>query len=161
MNDITMEKQAAAILKRLEQAIEGMANDWPASQQAIVYEQNTYTPAQFAAKLQQAAVPLQAVPGARSALRTALNNRTAALPDAVTLIDGFYALLPQYLPPGADVTKFGSKTKKPRTPQTAEQKAAANAKRTATRAARHIMGKKQRQAIKAPPTPATPPPAGH
>ena len=76
-------------------------------------------------------------------------------------------MLPHYLPPGADVTKLGAKPPKPRTAQTVAQKAVSNQKRNATRKARHIMGKKQRQAITAPapgspptpdPTPIVPPP---
>ncbi len=65
-------------------------------------------------------------------------------------------MLPQYLPAGADTSKFGSKPKKARTPLTVAQKQVANAKRAATRAARHIMGKKQRAAIQAPAPTTTP-----
>jgi hypothetical protein len=87
------------------------------------------------------------------------------LPGAAELIHAFFTVLPQYLPKGsADVTKFGAKQKKPRRPLTVDQKKAANQKRAATRAARHIMGKKQRQAIHAPaelpPAPPAPPKTG-
>jgi hypothetical protein len=157
MNDKTMEKEASSLIKQFELAIDGLANDWPSTQQTIVYQQATYTPAQLGAKLKAALAPLQAVPDARSALKTALANRLASLPDAIALLDGLYAILPQYLPAGADTTKFGAKAKKVRKQPTAEEKTASNAKRAATRTARHIMGKKQRKAIKAPPTPATPP----
>jgi hypothetical protein len=71
---------------------------------------------------------------------------------------------------------FALKARKPRTPLTPEQKAAAVAKAEATRAARHTMGPKQKAAIKgtvpatapatqpaapapAPATPVTPPKA--
>jgi hypothetical protein len=150
MNNATMEREASSLLDEFAKAIEGLQNDWPSTQQAIVYQQTTYTPAQLIAKLQAAVAPIQAVPDARSALKTAMANRLVALPEAIALVNGFYAILPQYLPPGADVAKFGAKPKKARQPQTAEQKAAANAKRAATRAARHIMGKNQRKAIQAP-----------
>jgi hypothetical protein len=156
MNEVTMEKEAATVLEQLSQAIDGMESEWPADQKSIVYQQVTYTPAQFTDKLKQALAPLQAVPDARSALQTAIKNRRPALPGALALVNGFYSILAQYLPPGADVTKFGAKVKKARKPLTAEEKTAANEKRTATRAARHIMGPKQRKAIKAPPTPPTP-----
>jgi hypothetical protein len=160
MNDKTLERKAAAVLAQYDQAINGLQNDWPATQQTIIFEQATYTPAQLIAKLQQEAAPLQAVVDARSTLKTALKNRLTAMPDAISMIDGFLAMLPQYLPAGADATKFGKKTPKLRKQPTPEVKAAANLKRQATRKARHIMGKKQRAAIKAPPTPpapATPP----
>lgn len=157
MNDDTMEKEASTLIKQIGQAIDGLTNDWPAAQQAIVYQQTTYTPAQLVAKLKAALEPLQAVLDGRSALKTAIANRLVALPDVIALVNGFYAILPQYLPAGADTTKFGAKAKKARKQQTAEEKTASNAKRAATRAARHIMGKNQRKAIKVPPAPATPP----
>jgi hypothetical protein len=59
---------------------------------------------------------------------------------------------------------FGIAPRKVPTPMTAEQKAAALVKRKATRAARHIVGKKERAKIQAPaattpttPAPGTPP----
>lgn len=157
----TRDPQAAAVLQQFERAISGMQNDWPSTQPSIVFQQVTYTPAAFIAKLQGWAAILQAVPEARSALETALTNRHAAFAGLVEVINGFFTILPQYLPPGADVTKFGAKQKKARAKLTAAQKTTANEKRQATRAARHIMGKKQRLAIKAPaPTaPATTAPA--
>ena len=45
---------------------------------------------------------------------------------------------------------FGLSPRKATTPLTAEQKAVASAKRKATRAARHVMGSKQRKAVTAP-----------
>jgi hypothetical protein len=146
------------VYQKLEQAITGVENDWPATQPSIVIQGNTYTSAQLGAKLQQEVAPLQAVIDARSTLRSALNARDLALPTAAQFIAAFFSVLPQYLPAGADTTKFGSKPKKPRTALTVAQKQAANAKRAATRAARHIMGKKQRAAIQAPATPTTPAP---
>jgi hypothetical protein len=157
MNDESMEKEASTLITQLGQAIDGLTNDWPAAQQAIVYQQTTYTPAQLIAVLETALAPLQAVPDARSALKTAIANRLAALPNTIAVVNGFYAVLPQYLPAGADTTRFGAKAKKVRRQPTAEEKTVSNAKRAATRTARHIMGKNQRKAIKAPPTPATPP----
>jgi len=156
MNDKSMEKEASTLIQQIGQAIDGLTNDWPAAQQAIVYQQTTYTPAQFVTKLKAALAPLQAVPDARSGLKTAIANRLTALPDVIALLAGFNAILPQYLPAGADVTTFGGKAKKVRKPQTAEEKTASNVQRAATRAARHIMGKNQRKAIKAPAPPARP-----
>jgi hypothetical protein len=136
---MTKDPEAAAVLEQFNKAIAALQAEWPASQQTIIYGQATYTPAQFLAKMREAVAPLQAVPDARSALATALANRHTALPAAVALLDGFFATLPQYLPPGADVTPFGARARKARAPLTAERKAAANTKRAATRAARHII----------------------
>ena len=164
MSDNSSDKQAAAVLSDFNRAITGVEGSWPAAQTTILLQQVAYTPATLVTKLQEEAAPLQAVVDARSTLVSALTNRRTAMPGAVQFIEGFFASLPQYLPPGADVSKFGAKPKKARTPLTAEQKVAANTKRTATRAARHIMGKKQRAAIHATPpttptTPAATPPA--
>jgi hypothetical protein len=142
-------------------AIDGVTNDWPSTQPSIVLQTVTYTPAQLVAKLKEVYAPLQAAVDAHSALQTALTTREDALPDAAQFIQDFFSVLPQYLPKGsAEVEKFGAKTKKKRAAMTAEAKVAANEKRQATRAARHIMGKKQRAAIKAPvPAPAPAPAA--
>ena len=142
---------------KLTKAIAGMAG-WPAAQPTIVVQQVAYTPAQLVTKLEQVVAPLQAVITARANLNTALSVRDEALPDAAAFIAAFFAVLPQYLPAGTDVTTFGDKPKKPRAKPTAAQKAASNVKRNATRAARHIMGKKQRLAIQAP-APTAPPSA--
>jgi hypothetical protein len=144
------------ILEQYDQAIDGMTNAWPASQPSIVIHQQSYTPSTLAALFQTQKAPFQKVVDLRSELRTALANREAAIPAAMDLLASFYAVLPQYLPPGTDTSTFGKKPKKARAPLTAAQKEAANEKRNATRAARHIMGKKQRKAIKAAP-PASPP----
>jgi hypothetical protein len=143
-------------------AIAGMEQDWPNNQPTIVLQGVSYTSAQFLAKLEEMDGPFQAVADAHSALRTALAVRSDVLPDAAEFIRDFYSVLAQYLPKGsAAVTKFGAKTKKQRAALSVEAKVSANAKRQATRAARHIMGKKQRSAIKAPaPLPAAQPKTG-
>ena len=154
--------RATAVTNKLERAIAGMTNSWPEAQTTLVLLSVSYTPVQFVAKLQQVAAPFLAVIAARMALESALSARNAALADAEALVDAFYTVLPQHLPAGsADVASFGSKPKKARQPLTVEQKQAAAAKRAATRAARHIMGKNQRLAIQAPAPPpaATTPPA--
>jgi hypothetical protein len=153
------DREAAAILAKFDKAILGVST-LPATQQ-IVYKQATYTPVTFVPVLQAGAAPLRAVVTARSALTTALNNRHETFEDSVALINAFFTMLPQILPPGTDVTQFGAEPHKPREEPTAEQKVVSNQKREATRAARHIMGKKQRKAIQAPAAaaPATPAPA--
>ncbi len=157
MNNTTTpgdDREAAAVLAQFDKAISGLQNDVPSTQQ-FVYKQTAYTPTTFVPILQAAAAPLRAVVTARGALATALNNRHAAFPDAMALISGFFALVPNILPAGADVTQFGAKPRKPRKQLTAEQQVAANQQRQATRKARNIMGSKQRAAIKAP-APAAP-----
>lgn len=137
------------VLTEFNKAITGMSQ-WPNSQQNIVLQQNNYTPSTLVTKLQSVAAPLQAVVTLRSNLTTALTQREEALPAAAEFIAAFFSVLPQYLPAGTDVSTFGDKPKKARAKLTVAQKEAANVKRQATRAARHIMGKKQRLAIEAP-----------
>jgi hypothetical protein len=158
MSKYVRNDRAQAVLEQYGQAMTGLETAWPAGQPPMVLQQVPYTPAALVVKLQQECAPLQAVVDARSDLATALTNRHTALPGAVSFLDAFFAVLPQYLPPGADVTQFGGTPKKERAPLTAEQKVAANEKRNATRAARHIMGKNQRKALHAaaPTPPAAP-----
>jgi hypothetical protein len=149
------------ILASYEALLQGLATAWPASQTSILLQQTTYTVPQFTAKVQSVMAPLQAVVNARSALKTAIDDRTVAMPGIVQFLAGVYAVLPQYLGATADLTKFGKKPAKARQPLTTEQRAAANAKAAATRAARHTMGKNQKKAIKgtvatAPATPVAP-----
>ena len=150
------DREAADLLARSEKALNGLENEIPAAT-PIVYKQVSYTAATFLPVLQAGAAPLQAVAKARTDLTTALTNRHENFEASKALINAFFDMLPQLLPPGTDQSQFGKKVPKARTPLTAEQTVSANQKRAATREARHIMGKKQRKAIKAP-APAAPDP---
>jgi hypothetical protein len=137
--------QANSVTNKLQKAIAGMNGAWPTAQTTIVVLTVVYTPAQLIAKLQQVLSPFTAASDAKIAYQSALATRNAALPDAAAFIEAFFTVLPQYLPAGsASVSSFGSKPRKARTPLTVEQKQAALVKREATRKARGIMGKKQR-----------------
>jgi hypothetical protein len=134
------------LLDSYEALVQGLATAWPASQTSILLQQTTYTVPQFTAKVKAVMAPLQAVADARGALKTARDDRTVAMPGIVQFLAAVYAVLPQYLGATADLTKFGKKPAKVRQPLTTEQRAAANAKAAATRAARHTLGKNQKNA---------------
>jgi hypothetical protein len=145
---VTEKRPFGEILTAYQSLLNGMQTSWPSSQTSIVIQQTTYTPATLITRIQSEMAPLQNVIAARSALRTAIDNRSAAMSDLEAFLNAVYAVLPQYIGATTDPTKFGKKPAKTRTPRTTEQQAAANAKAAATRAARHTMGKKQKLAIK-------------
>ncbi len=110
--------------------------------------------------LQDMGNALSAVDTSKASWKDALKN----LADVKAKVDptiGAYRswVLATYGNAPATLADFGLTPPKARTPMTVEQKAAAGAKREATRAARHIMGPKQRKLIKAT-VAATPPTVG-
>ena len=150
----------SVLYQQIRSAIAAMQSAWPADQKAVTLLKVSYTPAELQQKLQSLLAPFQAAVDTHSAWMTALADRNDAVLPTQAFMSAFYVALPQYLGPNnADQSKFGKKPPKARAPLTAEQKAAATTKRNATRAARHIMGPKQRKAIKAPVSTAAPAPA--
>jgi hypothetical protein len=115
----------------------------------VIIGSGTFTPVQVAAQLLAFAKLRNDVDAAKAALKAKLVDEKAQGP---ALRAFFYAVLlfvraafgnsPDIL---AD---FGLAPKKGRTPQTVEQKAAAAAKRAATRKARGTAGSRKRKAIK-------------
>jgi hypothetical protein len=116
---------------------------------SVAFGGGTYTPAQVESSLQTlvdlrtavdvAKAATQAKLAAWEAQSTSLRSYMAAYE---TFVKATYGKSPDVL---AD---FGLKPKKAPTPLTVEQKAAATAKRAATRAARHTMGAKQKKSVK-------------
>jgi hypothetical protein len=116
---------------------------------SLAFGNGTLTPVQVETSLQTLIDLRTAVDDARAATKAKivaeaaqavpLRNLMAAL---VAFVKATYGNTPDVL---AD---FGLKPKKARTPLTIQQKAAAAAKRTATRAARHTMGKNQKKVVK-------------
>jgi hypothetical protein len=105
---------------------------------------------------------------ARAEWKDALKSMKDGKATIVPVLGAFHAfVVNRFGNAPSTLEDFGIAPRKVRTPLTAEQKAAAAVKRKATRAARHIVGKKQRAKIKAPvattPTataPGTPPTHG-
>jgi hypothetical protein len=132
----------------------------------------TFTPAQATTQLQAIVNAHADVDAARALLEAKLAAVHAQAAAQRVFLNAFVSFVRAAFGTSPDVlVDFGVKTRKTPTPQTVEAKAAAAAKRAATRAARHVMGPKQRKAVKGAvvgvvvtpvvaPAPATPAPNG-
>ncbi len=115
----------------------------------LIIGSGTYTPTQVANQLLAFAKLRNDVDAARAALKAMLVDEAAQGP---ALREFFLAVL-QYVRAAFGnspdiLADFGLPPKKERTPQTVEQKAAAAAKRAATRKARGTVGSRKRKTIK-------------
>ena len=109
----------------------------------------TFTAAQVIAELQQLVALRAAVDAARAAATAKVAAETAQAPALRTFMSAIVPFVRTAFGSQADVlADFGLSPKKARTPLTVEQKAAAAAKRTATRAARGTTGPKAKKEIK-------------
>ena len=106
-----------------------------------------YTAAQFTTALTAFVALRSGVVAAQAAAKVALNAEEAQAPALLIVIDALVSYVELTYAKSPDVlADFGLKPRKAPTPLTAEQKAAANAKRRATRAARGITTKAATQA---------------
>jgi hypothetical protein len=141
-------KRVAADAVLAAKLIEGTAKHLAGVGQ-LMLAGGTLTPA-------QATTELQAIVNAHAdvdaALATVKAKRAAVRAQAPThrvFLDAFVAFVRAAFGATPDVmADFGVKPRKAATPLTVDAKAAAAAKREATRAARHVMGPKQRKAVK-------------
>ena len=115
----------------------------------VTLEGSSYTPAQIATKLQQVVSLNTDVDAAKATTNAKLAARKAAMPALRTFISALVSYVKAGYGNQPDVlADFGIKPPKPRTPATVQAKAAASAKREATRAARNTMGSKQKKAVR-------------
>jgi len=121
-----------------------------------------YTPAQLETSLQTLVDLNTALEAARATARTKAAAQKAQSPPLRGQMSAFVAYVKVTFGNTPDVlADFGLTPRKAPTPLTVEQKAEATAKRAATRAARHTMGKLQKKAVKGTITTiVTQPPAG-
>ncbi len=109
----------------------------------------TMTPAEVAKSLETFAALRSDAEAAKANATTKVAAENAHAPALRALMDAFMAVVKAAYGTQADVlADFGLPPKRARTPLTAEQQALSNAKRKATRAARHTQGRKQKAAIK-------------
>jgi hypothetical protein len=109
----------------------------------------TFTAAQVIAELQQLVVLRAAVDAARATATAKVAAETAQAPALRAFMSAIVQFVRTAFGSQADVlADFGLPPKRARTPLTVEQKAAASAKRTATRAARGTTGPKAKKGIK-------------
>ena len=116
-----------------------------------------YTAAQLTSALQALVTLLTDVTTAEAVYKAKLAAETAQAPPILALVQATKAYVRATVGNQPDVlVDYGMLPRKPRTPLTVAEKAAAVVKRNATREARHTMGKKQKKAITGATTPATP-----
>jgi hypothetical protein len=120
-----------------------------ATASSLAFAGATFTPAQVESSLQTIIDLLTAVNVSKAATKAkvvAWNTQAKSLLGQMAAFESFVKVTFGNSP---DVlADFGVQPNKARTPLTVEQKAAAAAKREATRAARHTMGKQQKKAVK-------------
>jgi hypothetical protein len=130
----------------------------------------TFTPSQVEAQLQALVTLRTDAETAKAAAKAKVAAEKAQLPALRAFLLGFVELIKAQFGTQPDVlADFGLQPKKARKPMSPEQKAAAKAKRAATRTARGIIGTRKRAAVKGdvtgvvitPVTAAQPAPAVH
>jgi hypothetical protein len=115
----------------------------------IVLAGSSYTPAQVTAKLQQIVTLRNDVDAAKATTKTKIAVEKAESPALRTFLSALVTYVKAAYGTSPDVlADFGVHAPKQHTPLTVEAKAAAAAKRAATRAARHTMSPKQKKAVK-------------
>ncbi|HEX8796565.1 MAG TPA: hypothetical protein VF765_36695 [Polyangiaceae bacterium] len=130
-----------------EQLIAGTQKHLATLTQVIV-DGSAYTPAQAEAQLQAFANLRNDVDTARAALKAKLVDETAKAPGLRAFLVAYIQFVMAAFGSSPDVlADFGLQPKKARAPLTTEQKAAAAAKRAATRKARGTTGKRKKLAV--------------
>ena len=141
---------------RVKQLITGTNKHYANASQPLAFGGATYTVTALTALLQSFVDLRQAVDDAAAAHRTKVAAEAAQAPHLRGVISAFVAYVKATFGNSPDaLADFGISPRKARTPQTAEQKAAAVAKGAGTRAARHTMGAIQKKAIKGGPVTVT------
>ncbi len=148
MGNTTVTKNKGTEVALATQLVAGTQKHF-ASIATLMFASGSFTPAQVVAQLQQLITFRTDVDTARSALEAKLATETAQAPAVLTFMRGYMQFVKTTFSKSPDVlADFGLKPNKAKTPLTVEQKAAAAAKREATRAARGTKGSKAKQAIK-------------
>jgi hypothetical protein len=115
----------------------------------VEFEGVVRTPAEIVAGLQQLVTLRADTEAAKATYEKAVASENAARPALLELMSGLVEFVRTTFGNDAPtLNAFGLAPKKKRAPQTVEEKAAAVAKREATRAARHTMGPKAKLAVK-------------
>jgi hypothetical protein len=139
-------KQTQAALA--EQLIAGTKKHFT-SATPVAFAGASFTPAQIETSFQTLIDLRTEVDTAKASAKAKVAAEKAQAPALRTFMAAFVSFVKATFGNSPDVlADFGLKPKKARAPLTVEQKAAAAAKRKATRAARKTMGSKQRKAVK-------------
>ena len=115
----------------------------------LTFAGGTFTPAQIVAQLQKLPTLRSDADAAKATARAKIATERAQLPGLREFMLAYVALVKATFGTSPDVlADFGLKPKKAPTPLTPEKKAAAKAKRAATRKARGVIGSRKRAEIK-------------
>jgi hypothetical protein len=143
----TVHKTQATVVALAQQLIAGMAKHLGSATQVTLLG-GSYTPAELTTKLQQVASLQADVDAARAAAKGKLTVQRTSMASLRTLTGALVAYLKVVYGGQPEVLADFGIHPKARTPMTVEAKAAAAAKRKATRAARGTKGSVQNKAIK-------------
>jgi hypothetical protein len=136
------------VASRAKQLIAGAQKHFSTAS-SLAFGGGTFTPAQTVASLQTLADLRTAVDDAKAATKAKIAAEAAQAPALTSHMAAFVQYVKATFGNSPDVlADFGLKPKKAAAPLTVDQKAAAAAKRAATRAARHTMGSKQKKDVK-------------
>jgi hypothetical protein len=143
----TNKRQKGTVVALAKKLIEG-TNKRLANETHVKFAGSSYTPAQVIEKLQAIVNLRQAVDAAKASTKAKLETEKTEMPALRTFTGALVAFIKALYAGQPDALADFGIVPKARTPQTAEAKTAATAKRMATRAARHVMGSKQRKKVK-------------
>jgi hypothetical protein len=119
--------------------------------ETLAFNGATFAAAALIQLLQQLIDVVTRSDAAKAEWKDALKSMKDGKATIVPVVGAFHAfVVNRFGNAPSTLEDFGIAPRKVRAPLTAEQKAAASVKRKATRAARHIVGKKQRAKIQAP-----------
>jgi hypothetical protein len=136
-----------SLSKRIRDLIAGTQKHTPNG--SLTLGNVTYAAPALVQLLQGLADALDATDAARARWQDALKNATDARAKVGPLVADYQAWVSvTYAGAPSMLADYGMTPRKVRTPLTVEQQAAAVAKREATRAARHTMGKVQKKKVK-------------
>jgi len=114
----------------------------------LTFASGSHTPSEITALLQAIVTLRQDVDAAKAATQAKLATEKADMPQLRSTMDAYVAFVKAMFSKSPDVLADFGLHPKARAPLTVEAKAAAAAKRKATRAARHTMGTKQKKSVK-------------
>jgi hypothetical protein len=133
----------------VKQLILGVQKHYPDGSQSIAVGGSSFTVTALTELMQSFVDQRAAVETAKAAIKARLETERTQAPSQLAVIRALVTILRGTFGNSADVlADFGLSPLKVATPMTAETKAVAVAKREATRAARHTMGKNQKKAVK-------------
>jgi len=145
MSKVTKSAEIALV----KQLIAGSQKHFPNASQPLPVGGTSLTVAQATQTLQGFADAGDAVGAAKAVLQAKLVAQRTQTPTQTAFVNAYESIVRGMFGNAADVlADFGLAPHKARVPMTAEQKAVAAAKRAATRAARHTMGKNQKKEVK-------------